>query len=320
MKKNKLFITGMGGMAGRALVKYALEENYLVGGTIHHNFPKNLKILVAQGLLKHYFVNLKNADEIENAVRNFQPDVIVHLAGKALGRSDDRIFDSQIYSENIMIFKNILSAVKSLNNLPRFILSSGCLVYDKLTSSDLITEIPVKDLPRVDTQKEPYRAGRLEQERLLTKARGLDYVITRPTQFTGSGKIPNVVEWYIAKEISKIIRGETKSIKVRNKLGEVDILDVRDVASAYLILIRKGSTEGIYHISSGLPVTVEYLSKVFLEVVGLNPDQYQVESTDEEEETYFRFSPDKLVKLGWKPEFSLNDVLKSYWKYFKNEY
>ncbi len=320
MKRIKLFITGMGGMAGRVLAKYAIRENYLVGGTIHRNLPEELKILAAQGLLRYYFVDLKDGSETEDAIQDFKPDVVAHLAGKALGRSDSRIFDPQIYYENITIFKNVLSAAKNLNDLPRFILTSGCLVYDNLTSPDLITEIPAANLPDVDPQKEPYLASRLEQEKLLVKEKGLDYIITRPTQFTGSGKIPEVVEWYIAKEISKIMAGKTKTVKSRNKLGEVDMLDVRDIARAYLILMRKGTRGEVYHISSGLPVTVEYLSRVFLEVAGLNPNQYQVESTDNEKKTFFRFSPDKLMKLGWKPQFSLKDALMSYWRYFKNEY
>lgn len=305
-------------MAGRAIAQLALSENYQVGGTVHNSFPSELKTFTDQGLLKCYSVDLRDSGETKMTIAAFQPDVVIHLAGKALGRLDKRILDPQVYEENITIFKNVLSAVKTLTNSPRFILSSGCLVYSK-SISDFISEIPVANLPSIDLNKEPYRASRLDQEKLLVEEKGIDYIITRPTQFTGAGKIPGVVEYYIASEILGILQGKKKNILVRNKLGEVDLLDVRDVAKAYLILIAKGQRGEVYHISSGSPVIVEHLAKVFLEAVGLNPKQFPVVSTDKEETIYFRFSPAKLKKLGWKPQFSLKDALSNYWEYFKKQ-
>lgn len=316
--RTKLFITGMGGVAGRALVKYALAQDYEVGGTINSTLPEELKSFIAKGVLKCFKVNLENPLEIKEIINDFQPDVIVHLAGKVLGRSDKRTLSSEIYTENITIFKNVLSAAKSLTNSPRFILSSGCLVYDKLKTPEFINETPTKNMPAIDSSKEPYRASKLDQEKLLFES-VLDYIIIRPTQFTGPGKISGVIEWYIAQEISRIIAGESKKILVRNKFGEVDMLDARDVASAILTLIKNGKTKEVYHISSGSPTTVENLAKVFLEVTKLNPSRFPVESTGIEQTIYFRFSPVKLNKLGWKPQFSLEDALTSYWEYFKNQ-
>lgn len=319
MGKTKLFITGMGGLAGRALVKYAMDENYLVGGTFHGSFPQEFKVLTNKDLLKCYLIDLRKLHETRRAIEDFQPDVVIHLAGKALGGADQQIFNPQVYTENITIFQNMLTAVKELTNKPRLIISTGCLVYDRLTSPDFITETYVENLPNIDPGKQPYRASKLDQEKLLEREKGIDYIITRPTQFTGPGKIPNVLEWYIANAISKIIKSMTNKIKVRNKIAEVDMLDVRDVARAYLILIKRGARGKVYHISSGLPITIENLAKVFLEVAGLNPDQFPVVSTDIEQNVYFRFSPVKLNKLGWYPQFSLKEALASYWKYFKNQ-
>lgn len=316
--KTKLFITGMGGVAGRALVKYALTENYQVGGTINNSIPPEIKSYIDNRTLKYFKVDLKNSAEIKRVIKNFYPEVIIHLAGKVLGRSDKRTLNQQIYKENLSIFKNVLSAVKELTNSPRFILASGCLVYDKLKSPNFIKEIPTENLPAIDPAKEPYRASKLFQEKLLSES-NIDYIIVRPTQFSGPGKIPGVIEWYIAQQISKIMSGENQKITVRNKLGEVDLLDARDVARALLILIKHGKKREIYHISSGSPTTVEQLAKIFLEIFGLSPAKYPIESSDFEQTIYFRFSPEKLNNLGWTPQFSIKDTLTSYWEYFKKQ-
>lgn len=319
MKKTRLFITGISGTAGRALAHSALNENYHVGGTTYLNIPSELRGLIDQGLLKTYQVNLKKAAEINQAIQDFQPDVIIHLAGKVLGGTDKRVTDPSIYEENVLIFKNTLNATKKLSHLPRFILSSGCLVYNKQTSTDFITELPIGNLPKINPITQPYRASKAEQEKILTENDNLDYIIARPTQFTGPGKVPGVIEWFIASEILKIKTEGTNDIKVRNKLGEVDILDTRDVAKAFLALIDKGLTGEVYHISSGAPATVEIIAKTLLDISGLDSAKYSVTSTDIESETYFRFSPQKINNLGWKPQYNLKNTLTSYWEYFNNQ-
>lgn len=319
MKKTKIFITGMGGMTGRILAKKAADENYIVGGTVHRNLPEELDALINQGLIKSYSIDLKNSNQIKKAFEDFQPDVIIHLAGKVLGGADKQVSNPIIFDENMLIFQNTLSALKTMKKTPKLILSSGCLIYDRLTSPDLISEIPIQNIPKINSEKQPYRASKFNQELILSKEKNIDYVIGRPTQFTGPGKITGVIEWYIAEEISKIIKGKENCIKVRNKLGEVDLLDVRDVAKAFLNLAKKGVSGETYHISSGFPTTVENLAKTFLEVTNLNPNKYPIKSTDIEQLIYFRFSPDKLNKLGWKIELNVKDALTSYWKYYKNQ-
>lgn len=318
MKSKRLFITGISGTAGRALAKIASSKEYQVAGTIYQNLPKDIVSLKEENCLKLYKIDLKDQKKIKDALTDFEPDFIIHLAGKVLGGSDKQVSNPQIYDENILIFKNVLSAIERITPNARFILSSGCLVYSKPTSPVPILEKDILKLPKIDSQQEPYRASKLEQEKLLSEST-LEYIIARPTQFTGPGKIPGVVEYFIAREIMKIQSGIGENIRVKNKLGQVDILDARDVAMAYLTLLEKGSTGQIYHISSGNPTTVEHIAKLLLEIVGLNPKNYQVLSTDKEQVVYFNFSSAKLRKLGWNLQYSLKDTLTSYWKYFKNQ-
>lgn len=316
--RTRLFITGMGGMTGQVLTKLALEKGYVVGGTIHRIFPRDFQTLINQNLLKYYSVDLRDSNDTNKAILDFQPNAVINLASKVLGGSDKKVFDYSVYQENISIFNNVLNAVKKLNNLPRFILTSGCLIYDKQVSLNFITEVSIWDLPQIDSTKQPYKASKADQEKILSREDHLDYIIARPTQVTGPGKISGVIEWYIAKGIAKIIAGEKNRIEVKNKAGEVDLLDVRDVVNAYLTLLERGKRGEIYHISTGSPITVEKLAQVFLKVAGLS-DKFPIVSTDVEEKVYFRFSPKKLNRLGWKPQFSLKEALTSYWKYFKND-
>lgn len=318
MRKIRLFITGMGGMTGRSLAGYAVKQNYSVAGTINKTLPDELATLIDNGIIQSYKVDLSRFQEIKRAIIDYQPDVVIHLAGRVLGREHKKVFDPQVFKENTIIFKNLIRAIKALSVRPRLVLVSGCLVYDKLTSADFIQEIPIQGLPEVDISKFPYRASRIAQERLLTAEKDLDYVIVRPTQLTGPGKISGVVEYYVAKEIAAALKDTGKKvIEIGNKLGEVDLIDVRDAVRGLLVLAEKGLRGEIYHLSSGSPVSVEKLVKIFLVVAGLDSRRYRVKSLSQEQTVYFRFSPDKLKNLGWKMEFSLEQALTSYFNYFK---
>lgn len=318
MRIKKIFITGIAGTAGSSLAKLAISEGYSVAGTIHQNFPEDLKYIAQDSLLKYYQLNLENLDQVKKVIGEFAPDAVIHLAGKVAGRMNNQYFNPKIYNQNMKIFKNVISAVKTLTNQVKFILASGCIVYDRSTSPIPIKEVTVENLPKIDSSKEPYRASKLNQERRLSDSQ-LNYVIARPTQYTGPGKTPTAVEYYVACEIDSIINGKKNSIKVKNKLGEIDMLDARDVARAYLKLLTDGVKGQVYHISTGVPITVENMAKVFLEVAGLNPSQIEVKSTDTEQTLYSRFSSEKLRGLGWEPRYSLKDALTSYWEYFKNQ-
>lgn len=318
MRKVRLFITGMGGMTGRCLARYAISKNYEVAGTINKNFPNELIEYFDKGIIKHYKVDLTRLSEIKRAVTQYKPDVVIHLAGKVLGRNDKKVSDPEIFNENLTILNNLVSSIKLLSIKSRLILVSGCLVYDKLTYSNFIKEVPVCELPDVNISKFPYRASRIAQEKLVSLEKEIDYVIVRPTQLTGPGKIPGVVEYYIAKEIADALNDrDKKDIQIDNRLGEVDLVDVRDAANALLTLAEKGNRGEVYHLSSGSPVSIEKLTKTFLQIAGLNPNKYKIKSLGLEQTTYFRFSPDKLKKLGWKAEYSLKQTLTSYFDYFK---
>ncbi len=321
MSKGRLFITGMGGMLGRFLASKAIEEGYEVGGTLHTSTPSEIKKLCENGIIKSYFLDLIEPHEIKKAILDFKPDIAIHLAGRVLGSQDSNVTNKKVFDENTAIIKNTLSAVKTLSNLPRFILVSGCIVYDRLSSKDFVTEMGVDKLPLVDTLEQPYRSSRIEQEKILAAENNLEYIIVRPTQITGPGKIPGVVEYFIAKEVISAVHDETKrTIQIGNKMGEVDIVDVRDAARALLALVERGKNKEIYHLSSGSPETVASLIKVFLETAELKPEEYKIISQNEEKSNYFRFSAEKLRKLGWEPEFELKETVRNYFEYFKERY
>ena len=321
MQQKKLFITGIAGMLGMHLLEQAIQENYKIYGTYHKNLPQKLQEYADHGKVELFPTDLTKDRGFGTIMKKCNPDVVVHLAGKVLSNKDSKVYDAKIYNQNISIIKNVISGLEKTNPAVRFVLISGCLVYDKSISTKPVRELEVHQLPQIDLTKQPYKASRIEQERILLKSRIENYVIVRPTQITGPGKIDGAIEHYIATEIFEVnTNPEKKSIEVGNKLAEVDLLDARDAARALLILISKGKAQEIYNLNPGRPVTLEKLTKEFLVAVGFRSGKYKIKSVGPEKKSYFRFSNQKLLSLGWKSEYSLQETLKYYHQYFIDTY
>lgn len=321
MQQKKLFITGIAGMLGMHLLERATQENYKIYGTYHKNLPQKLQEYADLGKVELFCIDLSKDRRFGAILKKCNPDVVVHLAGKVLSNKDSKVYDIKIYSQNISIIKNVISGLEKTSPSVRFVLISGCLVYDKSISSKFVPELEVNQLPQIDLTKEPYKASRIEQERILLKSRLKNYLIVRPTQITGPGKIDGSIEHHIASEIyASNLKPEKKSIDVGNKLAEVDLLDARDAARALLLLIDKGNAREIYHLNPGKPVTVERLAKEFLGTLGLISGNYKIKSVGHEKKSYFRFSNKKLLSLGWKSKYDLQETLKYYYQYFIDTY
>lgn len=307
--KDRLLITGVGGMEGRVLASLARRQGLEVSGTYHKNLPPEIGNLEKQGAIRLYQVDLRDPDETIRVFLDSSPHRVFHLAGHAL---DSSSLSAKVYSDNMDIFSSVLSGLAVPGVSASLVLASSIVVYGRPQDNETITEKATELLPEPARDREFYRSSKVDQEKALAKT-DLYYVIVRPTQHIGAGRIPGVVEVDIADRINDILEGKTDRIEVRNKLAEIDMLDVRDVAAAYLDLADLGRRRGIYNVSSEIPINVESLAKKLLLIAGL-PQGIPVVSTGNEQVTYCRVSSWKLRSLGWHPRHELTDALRVFWQ------
>ena len=92
-----------------------------------------------------------------------------------------------------------------------------------------------------------------------------------------------------------------------NNINHVrDFIDIRDIYSAIKLLYIK-KTKGIYNLGSGKPTplikVVEYLATLFNK-------KFLIKESNKK--TIHVANIKKIIKLGWKPEKNLAQILKSY--------
>ncbi len=265
-------------------------------------------------------IDLLSLEEIKKVISKFRPDIIIHLASiSSVAFSWKKPVLS--FKNNINIFLNILEAVRELRLNTR-ILSVG--------SSEEYGNVDIEDLPLKEDHSldpvSPYAVARVSQElisKVYLKSYGIDIVMTRSFNHIGTRQkdifaIPSFASqmvniYYDGRGCGKLVTGDVSIVR--------DLIDVRDVVSAYYRIIHEGKTGEIYNVCSGKGYSL-------LEVINKMALILKIKVDIEENEKYIRPNDNKVVigsnekirkELGWELKYSLNNSLNDIINYWKSE-
>ena len=136
MKKNKIFITGSAGFIGFHLSKLLLDNDQIVHGfdnlsdyydkTLKENRHKILETEHKNNFSKT-IAALEDKNALETAIRDFKPEIIVHLAAQAGVRYSLEHPEAYIESNIVGTF-NLLEIIKNIN-VNHFLMASTSSVY-----------------------------------------------------------------------------------------------------------------------------------------------------------------------------------------------
>jgi GDP-4-dehydro-6-deoxy-D-mannose reductase len=188
-------------------------------------------------------------DLAEQWPSQLRADAVIHLAGlAAVGPSFDR---PQEYIEtNSAMVTHMCEAMLEWDRPPRVVGVSSGAVYGTVPKSGVVDEMT----PTAPTS--PYVVSKLlvEQQLAYYARRGIDAIIARPFNHIGPGQRSGFIVPDLTEALRKLSPGD--AFPVGNLTTERDYTDVRDVATAYLLLAGTPSHEhDIYNVCSGRSVT-----------------------------------------------------------------
>ena len=111
----KILITGSSGYIGSSLCVF-LEKKYIIKG-----LDKN-----SSNYFKFTRINLLNIQKLNQVLKSFKPDIVVHLAAQSL--VDETVNKKKYLLNNIKVTKNLLLCLKK-NKISNLIFSSTAAVY-----------------------------------------------------------------------------------------------------------------------------------------------------------------------------------------------
>ena len=207
---------------------------------------------------------------------------------------------------------NLFETLRHASPKARVLLASSAEVYGGSKGMmDILHRETDRFLPLT-----PYATAQASCELLARQfvlAHGMDIVITRPFSVTGPHQPEKFVLSSTASQIAAIelYDGET-AIYTGNLDVSRDYLDVRDMARALALLMKRGKAGETYNICSGKVRTIRDLVQFLIHLSGC-PIEIRIDPALERavDIPLLAGSPEKLMALtGWKPMISLEDSLR----------
>lgn len=241
---------------------------------------------------------LADTHQIENSVKQFLPDALIHLAWEGVENqhrnSDKQLQDNFIYSQRL--FELCISAKV------RTIIGTGSQAEYGPANCPLSEDAPTNPTTLYGISK----LATCHLLRVLCEQQGVRHVWHRI--FSSFGPKDNTT-WFIPMLINKLMRGESPALTEGTQLW--DYVYVEDVARAIVVSLLESNCQGIFNIGSGKSCTIRDIAiklrdslnpslQLGFGQVPFRPDQVMFLQAD--------ISRLKNI-LNWQPQVSLQEGL-----------
>ena len=312
-----ILLTGGAGFIGSNVLERLLSEQHFV--VVIDNYDPFYSKRMKMENLRHssnnpnFFFeenNLESVREVEDILKKFSIEIVIHLAGKAGVRPSVDEPESY-YRSNVMATLNLLIAMKN-SNVNKIIFGSSSSVYGNNE------KVPFSETDNVDNPISPYAASKRAAELLLYTYHSLYKVSVLCFRFFtvyGPRQRPDLA---IRKFTEKIAKGLPIEIYGDGSFKR-DFTYVDDIASCIADSISKVNGYEIINLGNENPcsvldlvklIEVEFEKKANIIFLPENPGDVNL--------TYADISKARLM-LGYSPQTNLSVGIKKFVNWYKKE-
>ena len=257
-------------------------------------------------------LDVRDKDGVAAAINAFRPEVVNHHAAQSEVPKSvaDPGFDAMV---NIVGGLNVLRASIDAGVRKFVFISTGGALYGEPDVIPADEDHPLRPLS-------PYGTSKLSFEQYLgtfQRTYGLEYTVLRYANIYGPRQDFHAEEGrVIAIFASRMLAGRPVTIDGDGEQAR-DMLHVADVAVANIAALDRGAG-GTYHISTGIPVTINDL---FRKLAILTDYRLEPNFGPRRKGDVFRIALDNTRarnELGWEPKLELEEGLANTVEYFRH--
>jgi nucleoside-diphosphate-sugar epimerase len=297
----KVVVTGGAGYVGSVLCRRLLKEghevkcldNLLYGIEPIQPLLSNPTFHLVEG-------DIRNMTTITNTIDG--ADAVIHLASIVGAQASD-LNQKATMEINYLATQNI-AELCTLHGIPRFIFASTCSVYGAQPDSTLDEDSPTPQ--PVDF----YGQTKLKSEEAIKRVFPNATILRTATLFGYSYRMrfDLAVNRFIAQAL------QDKKVTVFGGSQFRPFLHVADIVEAYLFALNH-NLEGIYNVHWENWRIVD-IAKLITEELGAEMDV----STKIVDNRDYRVSSEKINKLGFKPQRTIQQAIKEISEHYKTEF
>jgi len=297
--KPKILITGANGFTGQHACEHFLRVGLdITAVTRNVNFNNQVQI-------EH--CDLTDKEAVRKLIQKVKPQYLLHLAGQNhVGSSWINPVTS--IEANVMSTLYLIEAIRQEHLSCRVLVVGSALQFDPHNLSSLT---------------HPYSLSKTLQVLIAQSWKvlyNIDVIIAQPSNLIGPGLSNGVCSIFAKKIVEMEEKKAEQVLEVNNLNIQRDFIDVRDVVTAYEILIKEGNSGEIYRICTGKSHSLQEIVNMFKSLTTVD---FEIKSQKNNHlEQNLEIQPLELRELGWNPviqlESSLNDILNFYRNITKN--
>ena len=316
MEKYKVLITGGHGFIGCYIANNLNAKGHTVGVIDNYTdykcydkkeYKRVLKQRILHANAATFIGNIFNS---EDPFKYFQPDIVIHLASCPNARMLLRNVEQETKTAVEGTLKILQLCVKY--KVKRIVFASSSMVY-----GDFMSDAPNElHLTNPKTLYGSYKLAGEQMIKTFNKDYGLEYCILRPSAIYGTRDM-------IIRVISQMAKSmfEKGEITITGDKSKLDFTYVTEVAEAFVQgALHKGATNMIFNCSRGRGRSIVEAANLVKDYMG-NKCKLNIKESDSFYPSRDTLNSTRLkILTGWKPKIDIEEGIKKYVEWFKENY
>ncbi|MFH2132809.1 MAG: GDP-mannose 4,6-dehydratase [bacterium] len=303
----KTLITGITGMIGTHFARMTRDKGWPTVGIARNSASSRIAASPDPDIIR---VDILDRDALENVVKDFQPELVIHMAAQAFNSISWQTEEST-HLNNYQGTVNVLRASQRIVPDARVIIACSSAGYGNIRPEDcpLVEERFLRPIT-------PYGVSKAATECLGYQYfvnYGLKVFLPRLFIHVGTGHPPATAIQNFARQLALIAKGKLEpEVRVGNLESARDFIDVRDGVAAMMMMLEKGEPGDPINICTGKAYKISDILNRLIRLSGLD---IKVET----DPALFRPSDEplllgdnsKLQAMGWEQTYSIDQTLKA---------
>lgn len=310
----KVFVTGGAGYIGSICTEELLNAGHEV--TVYDDLSEGHRSAIDERA--RFIQGRPNQDgDILQAVRQAQPEAILHFAANALV-GESMTNPGKYFQNNVCNGLKLLEAARQAN-VRKFVFSSTCATYGPPERVPMTEDLPQHPI-------NPYGESKLMFEKMLTwyqEIFGLEFLAFR--YFNAAGATARFgehhrIETHLIPNVLKVPLGQTDHCQIFGTDYPTpdgtcirDYIHIVDLAQAHILALQPGK-RGFYNLGNGDGYSVRQVIETCEKVSGKKIPAIEKPRRPGDPPKLVASAAKAIQDLGWKPRYpKLEDIVATAW-------
>ncbi|MFZ5649354.1 MAG: GDP-L-fucose synthase family protein [Bacillota bacterium] len=302
----RIYVAGHRGLVGSAIVRFLEKRGY-----------KNIITRTSSEL------DLRRSLEVYDFFAGEKPDYVFLAAGKVGGIYANSCYPARFIYDNLMIQSNVIDSACSQGVKKLLFLGSSC-IYPKAAPQPIKEEYLLTG--PLEPTNEPYAVAKIAGIKMCqayNREYGTRFISVMPANLYGPGD-------NFDPETSHVLPALIRKFHEAREAGQSfvtvwgtgapcrEFLHVDDLAGACLFLMDRYHGDEPVNIGTGADLRISDLAEIIAEVVGYR-GEIRYDHTMPEGTPRKQLDVSRLAGMGWSPEISLVEGIKSTYRWFVDQ-